>query len=131
MRSYNVALASLAIDAPIRWTDNLISNHSIAGVTARQRGVTRHITHRALLILATVRELHVVLGMGVRDAVQLADALLAGDAGTVPSGGHLCVTLDQRSLEFDVERRLRAALESAPSIRRGRPPGRTRGGTVG
>ena len=131
MRSYDIAVASLAIGAPIRWTDNAISQHLIPGVTGRQRGVTRRIAHSALVTLAVVRQLHILLGLSVRDAVSMAIALLDSSGPGVPGSGQLRVTLDRPALEQAIEHRLRDALESAPARPRGRPPGRTRGGRVG
>ena len=124
MRSYDVAITSLAIDAPAKWTDNLLSQYAIPGVVTTQRGVARRIPHAALLLLAVVRELHTGVGMSVRDAVALAPRLLDDASGGAHSGGHLRVVLDRVALERDLATRLRHALESAPSPRRGRPPRR-------
>ena len=124
MRTYGVAVASLAINAPIKWTDNLLSQYEIAGVITTQRGVARRIPHAALLLLAIARELHETLRLSVRDAVAMAPALLDDGAGAAHSGGHLRVVLDRPALERDIAARLRDALESAPSPRRGRPPKR-------
>ena len=121
-------MTALAIDAPLRWTDNVVTLHDIPGVSGSQRGIARRVAHQALLTLAVVRQLHVSLGMSVRDAVHMAPSLLADPPVGVPGSGQLCVTLDRSALERELERRLRAALESAPVPRRGRPPGRTRGG---
>ena len=86
MRLYNIAVSSLAIDAPIKWTDNLLSHHRLPGVISVQRGVTRGIPHEALVRLAIVRELHVRLGLGVADAVKLADHWLLGKVLIVIGG---------------------------------------------
>lgn len=115
MRTYDVAVASLAIDAPVKWTDNLLSQHAIPGVIARQRGVARKIPHASLIFLAVARELHTAIGMSVRDAVALAPRLLADEPLGVHTSGHLRVTLDRHSLERALALRLRDALESAPA----------------
>ena len=125
MRTYDVAIASLAIDAPVKWTDNVLSQYAIPGVITTQRGVARRIPHAALLVLAVARELHEGLGLSVRDAVAMAPALLDEGAAGAHSGGHLRVVLDRSAFERDVAARLRHALESAPSPRRGRPPKRS------
>lgn len=124
MRSYSVAVSALVINAPIKWLDNLLSHFPIQEVNAERRGVARRIPHSALLRLALARELHIELGVGVRDALALAAELLAADAATVSPGGHLSVTFDRPALERVVSERLRDALESAPTPRRGRPPRR-------
>jgi hypothetical protein len=127
MRSYSVAVSSLAIGAPLKWLDNLLSHFPIPKVSLARRGVARRIPHSALVQLALTRELHLELGVGVRDALALAGELLSSDHGAVSRGGHLRVTCDRLALERAVSDRLRDALESAPAPRRGRPVGRPRG----
>jgi hypothetical protein len=122
MRSYDVAFASLAIDAPVKWTDNLLSQHQVPDVLARRRGVARRIPHSALVRLGIVRELHVSLGIGVREALAMASELLAGEGSAVLQRGHLTVSVDRAALARSLDLRLRDALESAPTPRRGRPP---------
>lgn len=122
MRRYDIAIASLAIDAPIKWTDNALSQHGVPGVAVARRGVARRIPHAALMHLALTRELHAVLGLSVRDALLLAQQLLAADDPPGVRRGPVHLVLDRASLDRSVERRLRDALESAPSPRRGRAP---------
>lgn len=117
-------MASLAIDAPVKWTDNLLSQHDVPGVPSARRGVARRIPRPTLLVLALTRELHVSLALGVRDALGLATALLDDHAGGEWREGAIRLVLDRTALEHVVDERLRVALESAPSPRRGRPPAR-------
>ena len=77
MRLYSVAVASVAIDAPEKWTDNLIAHHGLAGVQSRARGVARGISWPALVHIALTRELHIRIGCSVRDAASFAAAILA------------------------------------------------------
>jgi len=126
MRSYSVAISSLAIGAPHKWLDNMLSHFPLPDVASERRGVARRVPHSALLHLALARELHLELGMGVRDALALARDLLSSSEGAVSRGGHLRVTCDRRALEQSVSARLRDALESAPAPRRGRPARRSR-----
>jgi hypothetical protein len=121
MRGYDVAITSLAIEAPIKWTDNVLSQHVVPGVTAAQRGVPRRISRTALLHLTLVRELHVQLGLGVRDALALAIEILAEGADRPIARGSLRLHCDRAALERTLDVRLRDALESAPRPRRGRP----------
>lgn len=121
MRLYSVAVASLAIDAPLKWTDNLIAHHDIPDVRSRTRGVARGVSWAGLVRIALVRELHVALGCGVREAVALSDALLQSPAESLKVGRWATVAFDRRALEQDLQRGLAEALESAPRPRRGRP----------
>ena len=126
MRYYDVAMTSLAIDAPLKWIDNLLSQYQVTDVIAARRGVARRVPHSALVRLALARELHVGVGLSVRDALELAEQLLGGD-GTGSAEvrrASVRISCDRVALERSLERRLRDALESAPSPRRGRPPTR-------
>jgi hypothetical protein len=121
MRHYDVAVASLAIAAPLKWTDNLLSHHQLAGVVGGRRGVARRLSHSAVLHLALARDLHVHLGLTVRDAVAIAAELLADGSDGVLQRGQLRVIVDRPALERTLDLGLRDALESAPSPPRGRP----------
>jgi len=121
MRLYSVAVVSLAVDAPTKWTDNLSAHHVIPEVRSRTRGVARGVAWAGLLRIALVRELHVALGCGVREAVALADALLQSPDWNLNVGRWSAITVDRQGLEQDLQRRLAEALESAPRPRRGRP----------
>jgi hypothetical protein len=114
VRFYDVAMTSLAINAPLKWTDNVLSQHSVTDVVADRRGVARRLPHSALVHLALTRELHVSVGLSVRDALELARELLAQRDDVDAAGvrrGHLRITCDRAALERTLERRLRDALE--------------------
>ena len=122
MRSYDVAIASLAIDAPSKWTDNLLSQHRLPDVVSERRGVARRISYSGLVRLALIRQLHVELALGVGDAVRVADQLLDSGGTGVYESGQLRLTVDRPALERALDLRLTEVLESAPAPRRGRPP---------
>jgi hypothetical protein len=122
VRLYDVTVAALAIDAPSKWVDNLLSHHKVPGILSARRGVARRISRAALMHLSLTRELHVELRLSVRDALTLAGQLLATTGDPVHRSGHVRVTFDRVTLERALDDRLRDALESAPAPRRGRPP---------
>jgi hypothetical protein len=124
MRSYSIAIASLAIDAPDKWTDNLLSQHAIPDVLSSRRGVARRIAYPALVRLALIRQLHAGLGLGVGDAVRIASDLLDSENGGVHERGQLTLRFDRAGLERALDARLIDVLESAPAPKRGRPPGK-------
>jgi len=121
MRLYNVAVTSVAIEAPEKWTDNLIAHYELPGVQSRARGVARGISWPALVHIALIRELHTRIGCSVRDAVSFAGALLGSPDGMLVASTHLALAFDRMRFEHDLRRHLADALESAPRPRRGRP----------
>ena len=124
MRLYSVAVASLAIGAPPKWTDNLLSQHAIPEVTHQDRGVARGVSWNALVRIDLIRVLSQELGCGLRGAVSLAAALIDGP-GQHEAAGFLALRFDRPALEAALHVRLREALESAPRPRRGRPARRS------
>lgn len=122
MRSYDVAIASLVIDAPTKWTDNILSQHTVPDVVSVTKGVARRISHAGLLRLAVTRELHATVGLSVANALSAAGRLLEPANAGVIAIGHVSVSIDLSALENRVQERLVQALESAPRPRRGRPP---------
>ncbi|MDB4916093.1 MAG: hypothetical protein JWM95_3737 [Gemmatimonadetes bacterium] len=122
MRAYDIGIASLAIEAPAKWTDNVLSQHTVPGVMSSKQGVARRLTHSAIICLALVRHLQREVGMSVAAALRVASDLAT--SGTHQSGV-ITLTLDIAALEQQLDARLTQALESAPTPRRGRPPTRT------
>jgi hypothetical protein len=125
MRLYNIAVASLAVGAPLKWTDNLLAHHALQEVRSRSRGVARGISWVGLVRIALIRELHFALGCGVREAVALSDLMLRAPDGVLAPSRFLTLGFDRRALEENLHRRLAETLESAPTPRRGRPAHRS------
>src|SRR5919112_2022082 len=99
MRLYDVAVASLAIDSPLKWTDNLLAHHAIPEVRSRARGVARGISWTGLVRIALIRELHLALGCGVREAVALSDLMLSAPDGVIAPGRFLSLGFERRALD--------------------------------
>ena len=121
MRAYDVAVVALAIDAPRKWIDNLLSQHQLAEVLSIRQGVARRVSYSALVRLGVIRQLHVELGIGVGDAVRIAARILDSGTSRGLEVGQLKLTLDVDALRQTLDHRLAIAIESAPSPRRGRP----------
>jgi hypothetical protein len=98
MRAYNLTVASLAIAAPRKWTDNLLSQHELPDVISVRQGITRRIPYQALIRLAIVRQLHNELGMGVAKAVEFAARLLDSGHSPVLAAGQLTLGVDLPAL---------------------------------
>ena len=112
-------MTALAVDAPFKWVDNLLSQHALDEARSDAHGAGRRITYDALRRIALIRVLHAELGTSVARAVTLSAELLAQPQG---KKGVVHLALDLASLRRDIDRRLAEALESAPTPRRGRPP---------
>ena len=124
MRLYSIAVTSLAVGAPVKWTDNLVTHHALPEVRSRARGVARGVSWAGVVRIGLIRTLHLELGCSVQNAVTLSESLLATSHGSVTLGGRLSLSLDRVALERELQHRLADALESAPRPRRGRPPRR-------
>ena len=122
MRRYDVGVASLAIEAPRKWTENLLSQHRLPDVPSVRQGVARRISHASLIRLALIRQLHIGLGVGVGDAILIAEQFLDRGQSRVLEVGQLRLALDYAELLRVLNERLADALETAPASRRGRPP---------
>lgn len=123
MRSYSVAVAALALQAPLKWTDNAIAKHPIPSVLSERRGVARRVQFSALLVLAIARELQLEMGTPLGAALEIAHQVAAGGHPDGVRRGALCIVVDLARLRDALEERLADAMESAPTPRRGRPPG--------
>jgi hypothetical protein len=122
MRLYDIAIAALAIGAPRKWTDNVLSQYNLPEVVSVRQGVARRIPYQGILRLAIIRELHTELGIGVATAVHFASILLDSGQDAVLHTGQIRVSIDLTSLRKALDQRLALALESTPSRPRGRPP---------
>jgi hypothetical protein len=122
MRLYDVAVATLAIGAPRKWTENVLAQHPLHDVVSVRQGVARRIPYQALVRLALIRELHTQLGIGVANAARFARDLLDSGQPAVLTMGQVSLAVDLAALQQAVDTRLLAALESSPMPRRGRPP---------
>ena len=122
-RSYDVAAASLAVGAPIKWVDNLLSRHSVDGVDQGGQGTTRRLAPRAVLRIAVIRILVDSLGLSVARALPIAERICASPAHAADLGDEMgAITVDIPRLERQLAGRLADAVESAPRRARGRPP---------
>lgn len=122
MRFYTIAISALAIEAPRKWIDNLLAQHTLDELPADRQGVARRVSHPALMRLSVIRQLHIELGIGVRDAVRFSEKLLDSGQARVLEVGQLRLVVDAGALRRNLDLRLSLALESAPTPRRGRPP---------
>ncbi len=126
-RGYTVATVALAINADIKWVDNVLSHHAVPGVTQSRQGVPRTISSSGVLQLLLIRRLTETLRLPMELAVEGAGVL--GRDGRWVIGPALNVEADREGLAEETRARLEYAVEAAPLPRRGRPPGKAKRGT--
>jgi hypothetical protein len=121
--SYTVRIAALATGLSHKWIDNLLSHHTLPGVTGGRQGLERAVSMQGMLAIELVRLATLDLGVPIARAVDIATLLLATDppgASTrTPSGIQIAFPVPE--LERRLRERLVEAVEAAPNPPRGRP----------
>ena len=131
MRSYSVANASLAIAAPAKWLDNLLSRYSVPGVDQGRQGVDRRISPDALERLRLVRTLNHDCGIPVSGALALVDRLMTSPTDRVNLGMGLELRLSRSILRQHLEHTVAEASTGWIAPRRGRPAGASENESAG
>ena len=129
MPSYCVRAVAIALDAPFKWVDNVLSHHFVPGVTRNARGVERQVGDAGMLVLAMTRYLAVELGVPLALGTRIATAIASDSSGTeivhrhsLPSGVVLEVPV--AATVRRMRDRLVDASEAVAHIKRGRPAAR-------
>ena len=119
-RAYTIATAALALEIPLKWLDNLLSHHKIAGVRQERQGIARRLTIEGLLVLGVIIRLNKELGIPLARTVEIAERIAtASGQYTSPDGVHIQLNLND--FQTRLLERLESAVEVAPAPRRGRP----------
>ena len=124
MRSYDAKLVAHAIGAKPKWVDNLLSHHELPGVERSRQGVQRRISADGLLAIEMVRLLITDVGMPAERAARVVRSLLVDATASelhfaTESGLH--VTVQATTIRRRLHDQMRAAVESVPRPKRGRP----------
>jgi hypothetical protein len=108
------------METSLKWVDNLLSHHTVEGVSQERQGVARRISFEGAFRLWVIQRLAEGLRMPLDIAVEASRALANGGSWTVGQGIEL--RMDRIAALADLNSRLDRAVESAPLPRRGRPP---------
>jgi len=123
MRAYTVATVAVALGMPPKWLDNVLSHHSVPGVSQARQGIARRITPQAVLILEIALTLSRSLTMPIQRALELAIELSRTgepeDSLALAPVVHL--TVNVTAVKSAIMVRLAEAVEGAAVPRRGRP----------
>ena len=118
-RGYTVATVALALGAPFKWVDNVLSHYSLEGVSQSRQGVARVIGFEAVFQLALLSNLSETLSVPVEAGI--GGSLLLARTGEWRPGGGIIVRIDREEALENLRAQLAAAVEAAPLPRRGRP----------
>ncbi len=119
-RAYTIATAALALEIPLKWLDNLLSHHKIAGVRQERQGIARRLTIEGLLVLGVIIRLNKELGIPLARTVEIAERI-ATASGQYTSPDGVNIQLNLNDFQTRLLERLESAVEVAPAPRRGRP----------
>jgi hypothetical protein len=121
VRAYTVAATAVTLGVTRKWTDNVLSHHSVEGVLYSKQGIQRQVTPLGLLTLEIAlglgRSMHVPIGR----ALEMSNRLIAAEGGEVTFGPTLKLRADVESISRQLDYRLERALEMTPIPKRGRP----------
>jgi hypothetical protein len=122
VRAYTVATVAVALRVSPKWVDNVLSHHTVRGVSQSRQGIARSLTEEAVSVLETALRLSKAFGIPVAQGLEIAQSLIAsGTTNPQCAGDHCTLTVDAAAVRRHVAARLTDAVEYAPVPRRGRP----------
>ena len=122
MRAYTVATAAVALRVNQKWVDNVLSHHSVRGVTQSRQGIARSLTEEAVSVLEIALRLSKAFGIPIPHGLEIGQSLIAhGTASPECPGDDCTLSVDASAIRRHVAARLADAVEYAPIPRRGRP----------
>jgi hypothetical protein len=123
-RAYDVKTVALALDVPSKWLDNLLSHHSLPGITRSRQGVGRVIVDEGVLAIELVRLL-TEFGVGVARAVAITREVMSsrehGELRYEEESG-IVVDFPTAVIQRRLRERMVDAIDAVARAPRGRPP---------
>lgn len=125
MRAYTAATAAVALHVHPKWVDNVLSHHTVRGVTQSRQGIARSLTEEAVSVLEIALRLSKAFGIPIGQGLEIAQSLITERSASSECKGDNCtLTVDTPAIRRYVAARLADAVEYAPIPRRGRPRSR-------
>lgn len=118
-RSYTLATAALAIGAPPKWLDNILSHYTVPGVDQKRQGVARRLSVDGILLLAITLVLMREAGLPAHRALATARELAASNG--IHRFERVSLSIDLTVFRDELLGSLESAVEIAPVPKRGRP----------
>jgi hypothetical protein len=124
MRAYTVAAVAVTLKVPAKWIDNVLSHHTVPGVSQNRQGVTRRLSPKAVTILEITLQLIRSASVPLARALEIAQHVTQMETpeARMPLSGSVAIVVDMAAIRADTATRLADAVEIAPRPRRGRPP---------
>ena len=124
MRAYTVAAVAVTLKVPSKWIDNVLSHHSVPGVSQKRQGITRKLSPHAVAILEITLQLIRFASVPLARALEIARQVsqIETPEARVPFSNSVAIVVDTSVMNADIAARLAEAVEIAPRPRRGRPP---------
>lgn len=124
-RTYSTKLIALTIAASPKWVDNLLSHHTLPGVSRTKQGVERQVTDEGLLAIEMTRMLARELGVPLSRAAAISRIAIASRSDMplrfVTESG-IAVVFPLAAIELRLRGRMIEAVEAIGRVPRGRPP---------
>ena len=124
MRAYTVAAVAVTLKVPAKWIDNVLSHHTVPGVSKSRQGVSRKLSPQAVTILEITLQLIRSASVPLARALEIAQqvAHMETPEARMPLSRSVAIVVDTSAIRADTAARLAEAVEIAPRPRRGRPP---------
>src|SRR5688500_96476 len=104
-RAYTVGTVALALNAPTKWVDNVLSHYQVSGVLQKRQGIPRKVSLEGVLHLSLALLLTDELGIPTATALRLARTVSEG-SGEHRTDSGITIALDLSSIRAGLERRL-------------------------
>jgi hypothetical protein len=122
VRAYTVATAAVALRVNPKWVDNVLSHHTVRGVTQSRQGIARSLTEEAVSVLEIALRLSKAFGIPIPHGLEIGQSFITDGTTSPEYAGDGCVlSVDASAIRRHVAARLADAVEYAPIPRRGRP----------
>lgn len=123
--TYSVRSIAVMLSVPTKWVDNLLSHHTLPGVSGGRRGVERQVDSHGILAVEIARMLSSELGVPIGRAVAIARHAVANrerDDLSLQLESGATLTFHFGRIENRLRGRMLEAVEGLAHIPRGRPP---------
>lgn len=123
MRAYTVAATAVTLKTSPKWVDNILSHHTVPGVSRARQGVMRRLTPRAVTTLEIALRIARSLALPMHRALSIAGNLIetGGSDASIQLSPTIRIVVNVDAIISETMARLDEAVEVTPVPKRGRP----------